>query len=165
MFGLLRYQVALTQKYDNTGISQMWVLAELYILSFANMLKVGTDCLSHELRATGQRERYEYFTAFSPSTCKFNSFSFWSVSVNYSCAGMRWVCHKGRERERECFICSLMQVHNLHSPACLCHLSALKFTKIKKKIFLCTHILSLQTCVLLLFLCKTQAEFQEFCTR
>lgn len=101
------------------------------------MLKVGTDCLSHELRATGQRERYEYFTAFSPSTCKFNSFSFWSVCVNYSCAGMRWVYHRRRERERVsvCFICSLMQAHNLHSPACLCHLSALKFTKIKRKYF------------------------------
>lgn len=70
-------------------------------MSSANMLNMGTDCFSHELRATGQRERYEYFTAFSPSTCKFNSFSFSSVCVNDSCAVMKWVCHRRRERERE----------------------------------------------------------------
>lgn len=83
--------------------------------------------VSSELQDSKKKGKVRIFHLLLPSPCNFNSSSFWSIWVNYSCAGTRWefVTGGGGRSVWVCFICSLMEAHNLHSLDHLRHPSTL----------------------------------------
>lgn len=78
----------LIRAFSNTVVAHP---DDIYCLSSANPRETQTDCFNRSYRTPRRKEKgRNILSASPPSPCNFNSSSFWSAPVNYSCTRTRW---------------------------------------------------------------------------